>query len=135
MSKSTKNKKALELAKPRKTVAKKKVPAKAKAPELMKGFTMEDDVPIPMRRSHNESIYPLKEMAIGKSFFVEAEKLSGEYSDPLEAQKARKEELNRLYRRLVSAVSTVRKRNSEAKFVVRIVDNGVRVWRLAPDLD
>ena len=83
---------------------------------LLGKYQIERNVPLPAKGSANaaRTIYPFKQMEVEDSFFVELKE-----GDNLPA----------LQRRLVAAVTSYRRRNGEGKFVVRQVEDGVRVWR------
>ena len=56
--------------------------------------------------------YPLKDMSVGDSFFVEAT------------------DRTVMARRIRSSIQFYTKNNPSTKFIVRSVDGGVRCWRL-----
>lgn len=76
-------------------------------------FKIESNIPVPERRNAGAS-YPFGDMKAGQSFLVEAK--NGD------ADKAR----NRLY---AATLAFRNKHEKAAKFVVRPVEGGVRVWR------
>jgi len=79
----------------------------------MSKFEIEKNIPLPepLPRGRKGSKYPLADMAVGESFFVPTMK-------PEEKRQS-----------LYQAVS-VKGRVMGRKFIVRIVEGGVRVWRL-----
>lgn len=80
-------------------------------------FQIETGYEIPKRRVTTESEYPFDHMEVGDSFLYPAQE---------------GDELTKLATRVRAAVGNYRKRegNAEKKFTVRIVDYGVRCWRI-----
>jgi hypothetical protein len=74
-------------------------------------FKIEKNIPVPANRNRGTSIYPFKEMKKGDSFFIPV--------------KGEKEQQNR--RKAVTASAYKHK----VKITARVVDNGVRVWRVS----
>jgi hypothetical protein len=75
-------------------------------------------IPIPMRICcHRPVRYPFLQMAIGDSFFVPVE-------DPADGRETR---------RTIAKSARRRTREKGWKFSLRIVEGGVRCWRVADD--
>ena len=76
-------------------------------------FAIDKGIPVP--NGEGKSKYPFADMAVGDSFLVPfVAGKSHEYTD----------------KRLRSSAA-IAQRRYEAKFVVRVVDGGVRCWRVA----
>ena len=67
-------------------------------------ITIEDDVPLPTPKTH----YPFHEMEVGQSFFVAGGRM----------------------RTVSPALSAHSRRHPPKRFTLRVVDGGVRVWRI-----
>jgi len=74
-------------------------------------FAIEKGVEIPKAKAFRQAKYPYQSMEVGDSFFVP----SDEKGTPIA--------------RMRSSSAAYSKRTGNVKFVVRIVDGGVRVWR------
>lgn len=75
-------------------------------------FEIEDDVPFPESRTKSTD-FPLKEMEVGKSFLIPA---------------VGKQEKAKAYKNVYNAQKYIN-RTEGKKFIVRTVEDGVRVWR------
>lgn len=75
---------------------------------------IEKDVPIPADDSRRVSKYPFRDMEVGDSFFVACEN-----GNPAKAAIA-----------VRSSAIIWGKRKGHRKFTTRIVEGGVRVWRI-----
>ena len=73
-------------------------------------YKIEKNIPTPINaRSKGESKYPFAQMEVGDSFVMEDRSIS----------------------RANNAIHLFRKKFPEKKFVVRAVDAGFRIWRIA----
>jgi len=127
-------KKVVEADAPAKTPKAKVIAGKPKPeavePNIVNGFVIEDNIPIPARkRFGGNSIYPVANLQVGQSFIVPANVDADLYADHNELGKAIKEQLRTISNRLSGAVRRFTKKNEALKFRVAITDDGVRVWR------
>lgn len=89
----------------------------------MAQFKIDKCVPVPPPNPGRKHIYPLAEMQPGDSFFVRPEDAptrGGQPPSPALLQ-------NRL---LASCNNYIRRKNPGAEYAVRILEGGVRVWRM-----
>lgn len=84
-------------------------------------FKIDKDIPFKDREWHQDTKYPWNEMEIGDSFLV-----------PIENPDATRADYHRLASNIGSVARGYSKRNPEKQltFKPRIVEGGVRVWRV-----
>lgn len=78
--------------------------------EIVHSFSIDRGVPLPIDRY----IYPFEDMQVGDSFFCP----DGAEEPVLAARRVR-----------VAVLAHMKKTYREAKYLVRVVDGGVRCWR------
>ena len=114
--------------------------AETKAKPVVKSsFALEDDVPMPkFKRATGGALYPFEEMQIGQSFFVpntddkpDAAKSLGSTVSSATARYSIEDPSGATTTNLKG--ETVPVMIEQRKFVVRKVEGGARVWRVALD--
>lgn len=132
---SAKKKAPTKKAAPKKAAAKKeplKLAAVEDKPKEIGGYKLEYGVEVPKDTRNTTSKYNLEDMPVGASFLIPVTTDTSAYKDASEAARASREDRKRVKASVDAVRRRVEKRNKGMSFIARVVDEGVRVWRIEP---